>query len=518
MRSVRSKVIAAGVVLAVAGVATWQLLPSGGGGKGAIEVGTTDVASSLDPAGAYDAGSWALYSNLYQSLLTVKLGSQTPVPDAASSCEFIGQKLTTYRCELRPGLKFTGGREVTAEDVKFSFDRIKTINSAQGPASLLNTLTSVKAEGRTVTFNLSARDATFPFKIATGAGAIVDKEKYPANALREGDAIDGSGPYALKSFRPGIAAELTPNSGYKGEAKPARAPVTIRYYEGSEELNRAWESRRVDVAHRELPPAVLAALNPGMDGVRYQESGGTEIRNMVFNVRPGTPMAQPAVRRAVAALLDRGRLAKGTFSGTVTPLYSLIPQGITGHGTPFFDAYQEPSGAAAKKILKDAGINGPVSFTLGFNVRGANVAEAAEIKKQLEASGLFQVKTEAVKEWKDFQEGYAAGRYGAYTIGWIADFPDPDNFTAPLVGADSSMNNGFSDKAVQGLITRTQSFGNRGEAAADFREVQRLVAAQVPVLPIWQKKDYVLSRDDVTGIQHLSDGTGVWRLWELDWL
>ncbi|MER5931621.1 ABC transporter substrate-binding protein [Streptomyces sp. NPDC002054] len=518
MGSVGRKVIAGGLVLAAAGVAGWQLLPSDDEKKDAIKVGTTDVASSLDPAGAYDAGSWALYSNVYQSLMTVKAGSETPVPDAASSCAFIGQKLTTYRCELRPGLKFAGGREITAEDVKFSFDRIKVIRSEQGPVSLLSTLESVKAEGRTVTFNLSARDATFPFKIATGAGSIVDKDKYPANTLRKGNTLDGSGPYTLKSFKPGISAELTPNPSYTGEAKPAHVPVTVRYYESSDELNRAWETRQVHVAHRDLPPAVLAGLNPSLKDVRYQQSGGTETRNMVFNVRPGKPMAQPAVRKAVAAVLDRGKLAKGTYSGTVAPLYSLIPKGINGHSTPFFDAYQQPNAEVAQQILKDAKITTPVSFTLGFNVRGANVAEAAEIKKQLEATGLFRVTTEAVKEWQDFQAGYAAGAYDAYTIGWIADFPDADNFTAPLVGAGSSMNNGFSDKAIDELITRTQSFGNRAEAAADFREVQRLVADRVPILPIWQKKDYVLSRDAVTGGQHLSDGTGVWRLWELNWL
>lgn len=80
------------------------------------------------------------------------------------------------------------------------------------------------------------------------------------------------------------------------------------------------------------------------------------------------------------------------------------------------------------------------------------------------------------------------------------------------------MNNGFSDKAVDELITRTQSFSDRGGAAGDFRELQRLVSQQVPMLPIWQKKDYVMSREAVTGAQYLSDGTGVWRLWELNWL
>ncbi|MFI5981404.1 ABC transporter substrate-binding protein [Streptomyces sp. NPDC051555] len=518
LRSVRSKIIAAGLVLGTVGAGAWVLLPDDAAGHGAITVGTTDSVSSLDPAGAYDAGSWALYSNVYQSLLTIKAGSDVPVPDAATACKFIGAKLTTYQCELRTDVKFANGRTITAEDVKFSIDRIKAINSKQGPAPLFNTLESVKAEGRTVTFNLSARDATFPFKIATGAAAIVDKDKYPAKGLREDDKVDGSGPYVLGAYKDGASAELKPNPAYKGAVKSAKAPVTVKYFKDSDSLNAAWKDKGIQVAHRDMPPEVLAALNPSLKDTRYQESGGTETRSMVFNVRPGSATAKQPVRQAIAALLDRSKIAGDTYKGTVTPLYSTVPAGIAGHSTPFFDTYPSPNAATAKKILKDADIPTPISFKLGFNVRGANVPEAAEIKKQLESSGLFQVQTEAVPVWEDFQRDYAAGKFDAYTIGWIPDFPDADNFTAPLVGADSSMNNGFADKTVGDLITRTQSFSNRSEAANDFRELQRVVSQQIPMLPIWQKKDYVLSREAVTGAQYLSDGTGVWRLWELNWL
>ncbi|MGW1515343.1 ABC transporter substrate-binding protein [Streptomyces sp. NPDC001436] len=520
MGSARTKAIGVVLVLAAAGgVAAWQLLPLGEGGHGAIRVGTTDAVSALDPAGAYDAGSWALYSNVFQSLLTIKPGSDTPVPDAASSCAFVGQKLTTYRCDLRSDLAFgDGGRPVTAEDVKFSFDRIKQINSDQGPAPLFNTLESVKAEGRTVTFNLTAPDATFPFKIATGAASIVDKDRYPAKALRADGKADGTGPFLLTGYKAGKTAELKPNPAYHGQAKPAKTPVTVRYYKDSAQLDQAWQDHQIEVAHRDMPPTVLAGLNPGLKDTRYQTSGGTETRHIVFNVRPGSAVQKPAVRQAMAAALDRSKIAADVYKGTVTPLYSLVPAGIAGHSTPFFDTYPAPNGTVARKLLSDAGIATPVSVTLGVNTRGANLAEAEEIKRQLESTGLFQLNVKPVEVWGDFQKAYAAGEFDAYTIGWIADFPDADNFLAPLVGKDSSMNNGFSDKTVEDLITRTQSFQDRGEASNDFHELQRVVSQQIPLLPIWQKKDYVLSREAVSGLQYLSDGTGVWRLWELDWL
>lgn len=169
MRSVRMRILLTLLVLAVVGVGGWQLLPAQDSGGATITVGTTDTVTSLDPAGAYDAGSWALFSNVFQSLLTYEPGGVSPVPDAAESCAFDKGSLVTYTCELRDDLTFDSGSEVTAEDVKYSFDRVKKINSDVGPASLFSTLKSVDAKGLKVTFHLSSPDATFPFKVATGA-------------------------------------------------------------------------------------------------------------------------------------------------------------------------------------------------------------------------------------------------------------------------------------------------------------------------------------------------------------
>lgn len=78
MRSVRLRILAVLVVLAAAGVGGWQLLPSKENDNRTITVGTTDAVTSLDPAGAYDAGSWALFSNVFQSLLTFEPGGAAP--------------------------------------------------------------------------------------------------------------------------------------------------------------------------------------------------------------------------------------------------------------------------------------------------------------------------------------------------------------------------------------------------------------------------------------------------------
>lgn len=240
MRFIRLRILAILAVLVIAGVGAWQLLPSDDADTSPITVGTSDEVTSLDPAGAYDAGSWAIYSNLYQSLMTFKSGAVVPEPDAAESCGFIGQKLQTYQCRLRDDLTFSDGRKITAADVKYSFERMLKIKADVGPSVLFPGLDTIVSEGRTITFNLSARDATFPQKLATGAGSIVDPTKYPKDKLRTDNQVDGSGPYTLKSYEPGVLAELVPNPAYKGALKKTGGAVDIRYFEGSEALQAAW--------------------------------------------------------------------------------------------------------------------------------------------------------------------------------------------------------------------------------------------------------------------------------------
>ena len=115
----------------------------GGHGK-KIVLGTTDKVISLDPAGAYDMGSWTLQWNIYQSLLKIKPGSADIVPDAGN-CSW-GDN-TTYTCKLMPGLVFSNGDPLDAAAVKFSIDRVIKINDPNGPSSLLSTLDNVSVQG-----------------------------------------------------------------------------------------------------------------------------------------------------------------------------------------------------------------------------------------------------------------------------------------------------------------------------------------------------------------------------------
>ncbi|KUJ66941.1 peptide-binding protein [Streptomyces albus subsp. albus] len=517
MRKVGIQVAIGCAVVAALGAGGLALMSSSDGDADPITVGTSEVVTGLDPAGVYDSGSWALFSNLYQSLLTFTPSSLQPVPDAASDCKFEGDDLLVYVCELRPDLHFSNGHPLTAEDVKFSFDRITAINDDQGPASLFSTLDKVRTDGeQKVIFQLRSPDATFPYKIASGAGSIVDHQEYPAAKLRTDDEVVGSGPYVLNTYKAGERAVLKPNGKYQGAAKTGQ-PVTVRYFDSGDKLNEAWDARDIDVVANGLPPKVLATLNTADPDIKVIKDASPSTRSLVLDIRPDSPMRHKAVRQAIATVIDREALVRRVHERTVDPLYSLIPQGINAHKTPFYDSYPRPDTDRARKTLTDAGLKAPVAFTLGYPEGKVNGDEAKEIQRQLEATGLFKVKM-AQRDWDHFQKDFAGHKFDAFTVSWVADFPDPDTFTTPLVGNKPVYHNGYQSKQVQQLILRTQRQAKRSRTAADFRTIQQIVADDAPMIPLWQQQENLVSTKDISGTEYLSDGTGMWRLWRLNHL
>ncbi|GAA3307616.1 hypothetical protein GCM10020295_67030 [Streptomyces cinereospinus] len=160
-----------------------------------VVVGMSDDVLATDPASGYDPGSWLLFNNVFQSLLSFPKGGTEPQPELAEACTFTDSSTKVYECTLKDGLKFSNGDPLTSEDVKFSFDRMLKVDDAAGPAIIFPMLDSVQApDEKTVVFQLKVSDATFPSKIASGAGSIVNHREYDADALRTDGKAVGSGP------------------------------------------------------------------------------------------------------------------------------------------------------------------------------------------------------------------------------------------------------------------------------------------------------------------------------------
>ena len=484
-----------------------------------IIVGTTSMPSTLDPAAAWDS-SWELMRNVYQPLLNYTPGGTEPVPDAAESCEFTDSSSQTYSCTLREGLKFSNGHTLDAKAVKHSFDRIKKINVNGGPAGLLTTLDQVQTQGdREVVFHLSQPDATFPLVLTTPAMSIVDPEEYPADKLREDGGITGSGPYNLASYDEGEEARLVRDDTYKGMAERKNSAVTIRYFQQSDDMVKSLKDGGIDVVYRGLGAADIVDIqaNHEEEGLQIVENPTTEISYLVFN--PKDKWARnPAVRKAVAQVLDRPALAHNIYRDTVEPLYSMIPRGLVGHGTGFFDDYGNPNATKAQKILEDAGITDRVPLTLWYTTDryGSQTKPAfEELKRQLESSGLFTITLKS-RPWKTYSEGYQKGEYPVFGRGWNPDFNDADNFIAPFVGDQNALGTPYdAPEITDKLLPESRAESDRGAVAEEFEEAQQILVDDARLIPLWQGKAYTAANEEIAGLEKVIDPATMMIMWEL---
>ncbi|WP_128427962.1 ABC transporter substrate-binding protein [Streptomyces cyaneus] len=515
------------VLPVVAGLASGLLTGCGtetgdSGGTGtSVVMGMSDDVLATDPASGYDPGSWLLFNNVFQSLLSFPKGATEPQPEAAEQCAFSDTEAKVYKCTLRDGLKFSNGDALTSEDVKFSFDRMLKINDPDGPAVMFPTLDKVETpDDKTVVFRLNTPDATFPSKIASGAGSIVDEEQYDAQGLRkDGDAV-GSGPYKLDNLDDEEAV-FSVNEYYKGTAEVQNSGVTLKFFHGDQDaLKKALSAGEVDIAYRGLTAGDIADIEKsgGDSGVEVVEGSSAEVQHLVFNM--DDPVAgKLGVRKAIAYLIDRDALIKDVYQGTASPLYSIIPAGIGGHNTAFFDTYgARPSKAKAAAALQDDGITGKVKLTLWSTPSRYGPATDQELKaiaQQLNDSGLFDADVQSVA-FDQYEKDIADGKYGVYVKGWIPDYPDADNFTAPFFGKGNVLSNNYSNNSITStLIPRTAAESDRSATDDEFGRLQDIVAKELPVLPVWQAKQYAVVRDNVYGLEYCLDASTVFRFWEL---
>ncbi|AZQ33615.1 peptide-binding protein [Streptomyces cyaneochromogenes] len=521
------------VLPAVIGLLAPVLAACGGTDSGdngdAIVVGTTDAFTAskdapapLDPAYAYDVGTWNILRQTVQTLMVQPRGEGTPVPEAAESCGFTDSGNERYACTLREGLTFSNGDPVTAEDVKYSIDRARSLKADSGVFALLSTIDTVETQGdREVIFHLKTADSTFPFKLSTPVAGIVDPDIYAKNKLRDGFEVDGSGPYTLQAEVENdelVSAVFTKNPEYKGSLTVNNDKVELRNFTDADAMGSALSKGDIDLMTRTMSPQQIQKLSADSDDtVDLVDLSGLEIRYLAFNTDDPSVRSK-AVRQAMAQVIDRGELVSKVYGSQAEPLYSLVPASITGHSNSFFNKYGDPSVGKAKSLLEKAGITTPVKLTLHYTTDHYGPATKKEfelLQKQLNDSGLFDVAIEGTP-WATFRPAEQKGTYEVYGMGWFPDFPDADNYLAPFLDKDNFLGSPYTNSTIRGtLIPESRRAADRLSAVGSLTDIQDIVAGDVPVIPLWQGKQYVAAGDDVTGTAYALNSSSTLQLWEL---
>lgn len=527
--------------IALAGISALALTactgPAGGGGTstegaggGAITFGTTDKVVTLDPAGSYDAGSFLVMNQIYPFLMNSKPGTADSTPDIAESASFTSP--TEYTVKLKSGLKFANGHELTASDVKFSIDRVVSINDDNGPASLLGNLASVEAkDDSTVVFKLKeGNDQVFPGVLAANAGPIIDEEVFPADKLMSDDDIvkekPFAGPYTIESYKKNELVSLKANPEYQGLlGKPANDGATIKYYADSNNLKLDVQQGNIDVAGRSLTATDAADLEKDSK-VSVHKGPGGELRYIVFNFDTmpfgaKTPNADTkkalAVRQAMAHVVDRDAIASQVYKGTYLPAYSVVPDGFGGAITPLKEMYGDGSGKPsldkAKQAFTEAGVTAPVTVKLQYNpdhYGKSSGDEYAMIKEQLEKSGLFKVDLQST-EWVTYAKDRTKDVYPVYQLGWFPDYSDADNYLTPFFIPGNFLKNHYENASVTDLIKKQLTTVDKAEREKVLGEAQTAVAKDLPTLPLLQGAQLMVGKD-VKGVEKTLDASFKTRL------
>ncbi|MFE6967779.1 ABC transporter substrate-binding protein [Isoptericola sp. NPDC057653] len=506
---------------------------SGDGGGGAAEsmiIGTTDKITSLDPAGSYDNGSFAVMNQVYPFLLNTPYGSPDVQPDIAESADFTSPK--EYTVKLKPGLKWANGNDLTSSDVKFTFDRQLKIADENGPSSLLYNLDSVETpDDTTVVFKLkSANDQIFPQILSSPVGPIVDEDVFSADAVTDDKTIvDGkafAGQYSISGYKMNELVSYEKYDGYQGVLGAAKTPkINVKYFTDASNLKLEVQDGSVDVAFRSLSPTDIEDLGKD-DKVQVVTGPGGETRYIVFNFNTqpygekqsdADPKKATAVRQAVADLIDRQALADQVYKGTYTPLYSFVPDGLTGATEPLKEKYGDgqggPDADKAKQTLADAGVTTPVELNLQYSndhYGPSSGDEYALIKDQLEGSGLFKVNLQTT-EWVQYSKDRTADVYPAYQLGWFPDYSDADNYLTPFFLKENFLGNHYVNQDVEDMILEQAVTADEAKRTELLGKIQDAEADDLSTVPYLQGAQVAVTGKDVTGTKDTLDASFKFR-------
>lgn len=461
-------------------------------------IGTTDSGTTLDPANAYDYFSNEIQYNTVDGLVRYKLGSSQLVSGLAKDWN-INKGGKTYTFNLREGLKFHNGKELTAKDVKFSIERARDLEGL--PGFLMANVDNVEVVSETEV-KIHLKEASIPFlsKLAYTVGAILPSESYPKDEFQPENLI-ASGPYKLENWKKGKEVLLKKNKNYWGK-EPWAEEVKVKIYNKSSNLKKALEDGKINIAYRTFKPSEKQSLREN-ENIKTKDFTSPSIRYIVLNMKE-EPFNNANVRKALAYAVDRNELNKKVYSGERAPLYSMVPNKMWSHKAVFKKKYGEGQNIEkAKKKLSEAGYSesNKLEITLWYTPKHYGDLEsdlASNLEKQLEETGIFKVKPKSLT-WKKYIGNMSAGNFNIHLLGWYPDYFDPDDYLAPFLtpkGA-TTFSSYYNNSKMTELINEEKSIVDQEKRTQKFEEIQDLLAEDAPYIPLVQGKQFAAFQSSV---------------------
>ncbi|NET39012.1 MAG: peptide ABC transporter substrate-binding protein [Cyanothece sp. SIO1E1] len=484
-----------------------------------ITMGTTLKARTLDPADAYEIFPGILLHNLGDRLYTYKPSTTELTPQLATALPQVSENGLVYTIPLREDVVFHDDTPFNAKAMAFSLQRL--IENGGRPAFLLaEKVDSIEATGDyEITIRLKAPFAAFPALLTFWGTTPISPAAYQIGSGQfMPNTFVGTGPYTLAEFGTDTI-RLDVNTAYWGEP-PQNDGVDIQLFADSPaNLFNTFRTGGIDVAYQTLDPDQIRSLETesSQGGWQVIEAGSTVINYMTLNQKQ-EPFDQLAVRQAVAAMIDRKLLNERVFQGQAEPLYSLIPTSFEIYEPVFLDRYGDGDVEKAKAFLATAGFSADNPFTLELWYPSAStvrnlVSTALKASIEQKLGDIVKVEinnVEGATAWQNLEKGI----YPTFFLNWYPDFYDADTFIQPFMDCDqgskqtgceigSSQSSGsfyYSDRAIE-LIEQQRAEQDPEARNAILKELQELLAEDVPYIPLWQDKDYIFAQKGLQGVE-----------------
>jgi len=326
---------------------------------GTVTAGVAVPVGAVDPITVHDGGSYQLYFQTAE-FLCVTQPDLTLKPVLAESWS-PNEDGSVWTFNLRRGVRFHNGQEMTADDVVATFDRLSDPEGSSNALSVFRGLLSKggtrKVDDYTVAFHLDAPSGNFPYAVSIdNYNAVILPAGYAGNYEAE---FMGTGPFRLESYRPRVGASFVRNPDYWGpKALPDR--IEFKFYSEPQPRLIALQAGEVDIL--DAIPVVLAPTlrqNPDITLIPVQSASHRQVHMKCDR----GPFVDKRVRRALALVLDRQQLVDGLCHGMAT-IGNDSPFGSFYPSTDPTVAQRTQDIAQARQLMEAAGVASGFDVTL----------------------------------------------------------------------------------------------------------------------------------------------------------
>ncbi|MFD1018345.1 ABC transporter substrate-binding protein [Thalassobacillus hwangdonensis] len=456
-----------------------------------LKIANDQEPAGLDPHKTPAHSSVRIYSQVYSGLVQFDENMEVQ-GDLAKDWEQPDE--STYIFNLREGVTFHNGNEMTAEDVKYSFERIMAEETASHIASYFSNVESIEVLGDyQVQFNLKSADATFLSNLTNASAAVVDQTVVEENEDLQQVAV-GTGPFKFVEWVPDNKVVLEKNEDYYNEDLPKLSKV--EYYTMKDESARLSAIRTGEVDLTTLT-AKSSSLLENQDNLTVKDYQSLEYSYVGFNVDV-EPLNDAKVRQALSLATNRESIADIVWNGDAVVSGPVAPSmGDWSIDVKEHELYSNNLDKA-KQLLEEAGYADGFDITITTASTYADMVDTAQILKQQWAeigvnADIEQVEWGAyIDTWLNTSADVLIGRNGSGT--------DPDRALSYFFHTEGSANVwNYSNTNFDELVEKGKVTTDKEKRKEIYTEAQELLLEDSPNLFLVSPMKYVAVSNSVEG-------------------